>query len=144
MAIVEYELFSEDGHRVVVSGDADEPEDIEVELYSPDLLPGLSRVVERMAVGSTAEVVLEPAEAFGGYLPELVIATPASKLPPEILPDIGVKARLEIPGESDVEVTVMRTTEDTVVIDGNHPLHSQRLKCLVHLYERWEEEDDED
>ena len=144
MAIVEYELFSEDGHRVVVSGDADEPEDIEVELYSPDLLPGLSRVVERMAVGSTAEVVLEPAEGFGGYLPELVFATPASKLPPEILPDIGVKARLEIPGESDVEVTVMRTTEDTVVIDGNHPLHSQRLKCLVHLYERWEEEDDED
>ena len=52
MAIVEYELFSEDGHRVVVSGDADEPEDIEVELYSPDLLPGLSRVVERMAVGT--------------------------------------------------------------------------------------------
>ena len=62
----------------------------------------------------------------------------------EILPEIGVKARLEIPGESDVEVTVMRTTEDTVVIDGNHPLHSQRLRCLVHLYERWEEEDDDD
>ena len=144
MALVEYELFSEDGNRVVVSGDTDEPEDIEVELYSPDLLPGLSRVVDRMAVGSTAEVMLEPAEAFGGYLPELVFATPASKLPPEILPEIGVKARLEIPGESDVEVTVMRTTEDTVVIDGNHPLHSQRLKCLVHLYERWEEEDEED
>ena len=34
MAIVEYELFSEDGDRVVVSGDT-EPEDIEVELYSP-------------------------------------------------------------------------------------------------------------
>ena len=144
MAIVEYELFSEDGDRVVVSGDAEEPEDIEVELYSPDLLPGLSRVVDRMAVGSTAEIVLEPAEAFGGYLPELVFATPASKLPEEILPEIGVKARLEIPGESDVEVTVMRTTEDTVVIDGNHPLHSQRLRCLVHLYERWEEEDDDD
>ena len=73
MAIVEYELFSEDGDRVVVSGDAEEPEDIEVELYSPDLLPGLSRVVDRMAVGSTAEIVLEPAEAFGGYLPELVL-----------------------------------------------------------------------
>jgi len=144
MALVVYELFSEDGNRVVVSGDTDEPEDIEVELYSPDLLPGLSRVVDRMAVGSTAEVMLEPGEAFGGYLPELVFATPASKLPPEILPEIGVKARLEIPGESDVEVTVMRTTEDTVVIDGNHPLHSKRLKCLVHLYERWEEEDEED
>ncbi len=144
MAIVEYELFSEDGDRVVVSGDAEEPEDIEVELYSPDLLPGLSRVVDRMTAGSTAEIVLEPAEAFGGYLPELVFATPASKLPEEILPEIGVKARLEIPGESDVEVTVMRTTEDTVVIDGNHPLHSQRLRCLVHLYERWEEEDDDD
>ena len=52
-----------------------------------------------------AEIVLEPAEAFGGYLPELVFATPASKLPEEILPEIGVKARLEIPGESDVEVT---------------------------------------
>ena len=65
MAIVEYELFSEDGDRVVVSGDTEEPEDIEVELYSPDLLPGLSRVVDRMTVGSTAEIVLEPAEAFG-------------------------------------------------------------------------------
>ena len=144
MAHLEYELFTEEGHRVVVSGDREEPEDIEVQLYSPDVLPGLSRVVERMAVGSTAEVVLEPAEAFGGYLPELVFATPAAKLPADILPDIGVKARVEIPGESDVEVTIMRTTADTVVIDGNHPLHSKRLRCLVHLYERWEEEDDEE
>ena len=31
MAIVEYELLSEDGDRVVVSGDTEEPEDIEVD-----------------------------------------------------------------------------------------------------------------
>ena len=70
-------------------------EDIEVELCSPDLLPGLSRVVDRMTVGSTAEIVLEPA-ALGDI--SQLLATPASKLPEEILPEIGVKARLEIPG----------------------------------------------
>ena len=122
MAIVEYELFSEDGDRVVVSGDAEEPEDIEVELYSPDLLPGLSRVMDRMTVGSTAEIVLEPAEAFGGYLPELVFATPASKLPEEILPEIGVKARLEIPGESDVEVRNEGKQAPERKIEENRPV----------------------
>ena len=142
MAIVEYELFSEDGDRVVVSGDAEEPEDIEVELYSPDLLPGLSRVVDRMAVGSTAEIVLEPAEAFGGYLLSWFCDTGVQASRRD-LTEIGVKARLEIPGESDVEVTVARTTEDTVVIDGT--IHFIHRGCDVwFIFTRWEEEDDDD
>ena len=56
-----------------------------------------------------------------------------SRVPPEALPEIGKKQRVTIDGDAPVEVTVMRTTEEVCVVDGNHPLVGRTLNFSISL-----------
>jgi len=90
--------------------------------------------LEGKTTGESIEVRLQPEEAFGEFDAELVSAEPRRLFPDQI--EVGMQFERGAPGEegSDDEdeddyqlLTITDITEDTVIVDGNHPLAGMTL-----------------
>ena len=114
--------------------DSREDEPIELVIGENHLLPALEIALVGMASGEEKALRLAPDLAYGYYMPDLVFTVNSTRVPPDALPEVGDKRRVTIErDEEDVEVMVMRTTEQICVVDGNHPLVGKTLNFTVSL-----------
>ena len=97
------------------------------------IFPTVEEQLHGKNVGDTLTVILDPDFAFGEYDAELVRVEDKERFP---VPDVAVGMQFE--GESDdgeemLLYTVTEITDDSIVVDGNHPLAGQTLKfsCTV-------------
>ena len=97
------------------------------------IFPTVEEQLHGKNVGDTLTVILDPDFAFGEYDAELVRIDDKDRFP---VPDVAVGMQFE--GESDdgeemLLYTVTEITDDSIVVDGNHPLAGQTLKftCTV-------------
>lgn len=89
------------------------------------LFPKLQTELEGLSPGDSKSVTLEPLEAFGDYEDELVMLEPKDVFPEGI--EVGTILERE---DDDGEMTLFKVAEireDTVVVDGNHPLAGIKL-----------------
>lgn len=98
-----------------------------------NIFPAVEYELQGKDVGDQLNVTLEPENAFGEYDAQLVHVEPKSAFP---VPNVTVGMQFEGQGEQSGEMvlyTVTEVTDDTVVVDGNHPLAGQTLKfsCTV-------------
>lgn len=84
------------------------------------LFPKLQAALDGKAVGESIKVELEPDDAFGEYDADLVVLEALSVFPPDIA--VGVQVQGGAEGEEPMLYTVTDIEDDTVVLDGNHPL----------------------
>ncbi len=98
-----------------------------------NIFPTVEEQLQGKQVGDALTVILEPDFAFGEYDAELVRVEDKERFP---VPDVAVGMQFE--GESDdgeemLLYTVTEITDDSIVVDGNHPLAGQTLKfsCTV-------------
>lgn len=98
-----------------------------------NIFPTVEEQLQGKQVGDELTVILEPDFAFGEYDAELVRVEDKERFP---VPDVAVGMQFE--GESDdgeemLLYTVTEITDDSIVVDGNHPLAGQTLKfsCTV-------------
>lgn len=123
-----------DDQSVFCDSRAEEP--IELVVGENHLLPALELAIVGMAAGEEKALRLAPEHAYGHYVPDLVFTVNSSRVPPDALPEVGEKRRVTIERDNeDVDVTVMRTTEQICVVDGNHPLVGKTLNFTVNLLE---------
>ena len=92
-----------------------------------NIFPTVEEQLHGRKVGESLTVILEPEFAFGDYDADLIRVEPKDSFP---VPDIEVGMQFE--GESDdgedmLLYTVTEITDDTIVVDGNHPLAGQTL-----------------
>jgi len=100
-----------------------------------NIFPTVEEQLHGKNVGESLTVILEPEFAFGEYDAELVRVEPKDRFP---VPDVEVGMQFE--GESDdgedmLLYTVTEVTDDTIVVDGNHPLAGQTLKITCTITE---------
>lgn len=92
-------------------------------------LPGIEKALEGQEKGYSAQLVLQPEDAFGARDESLVHSIPKSEFPP------GVKVGGQLQGTDDQGreqvFTVKKIKGDTVHLDGNHPLAGQVLRFAV-------------
>jgi FKBP-type peptidyl-prolyl cis-trans isomerase SlyD len=91
------------------------------------IFPKVEEALEGKEPGYEVNVTLEPEDAFGEYVAELLRVEPRERFPEAI--DIGMRFE-GVPGENEDEAmiyTITDITPDTVVVDGNHPLAGERL-----------------
>lgn len=126
---ITYQLANSDGE---VLEQTDEPISYLHGGYD-NIFPTVEEQLQGKQVGDALTVILEPDFAFGEYDAELVRVEDKDRFP---VPDVAVGMQFE--GESDdgeemLLYTVTEITEDSVVVDGNHPLAGQTLKfsCTV-------------
>ncbi|MCL6556190.1 MAG: peptidylprolyl isomerase [Burkholderiales bacterium] len=98
-----------------------------------NIFPLVESSLQGKQPGDTVTLSLAPEDAFGEYDASLVRVEPRSVFP---VTDIRVGMQFEGGVEGSDEMilyTVTDVTEDTVVVDGNHPLagRSLRFTCTV-------------
>ena len=94
------------------------------------IFPKVEEAMHNKNKGDKVEIVLEPAEAFGEYDPELVQLEPTSAFP-----ESQLKEGMTFEGEDEkgeVIIYYIKTIADgKVEVDGNHPWAGERINFLA-------------
>jgi FKBP-type peptidyl-prolyl cis-trans isomerase SlyD len=97
------------------------------------IFPKVEEALEGKDVGQEVDLTLEPEDAFGEYDADLLRVEPRDRFPETL--EVGMQFE-GVPGEKEEEAriyVITDVTDDTVVVDANHPLAGERLwfKCSV-------------
>lgn len=97
------------------------------------IFPRIEEALEGKEAGFKTMLQLDPREAFGDYDVDLVRVESRSKFPEPI--EVGMRFEGVPEDETeDIEIlTVTDLTEDTVILDGNHPLAGVALRFDVEI-----------
>lgn len=98
------------------------------------VLQGIEDAIEGQPSGFSTTIHLEPEDAFGDYDADLVHLAPRGAFPDNLEPGMGFQG---IPGQEDDGHVYIATefTDETVVLDGNHPLAGLALRFELRVIE---------
>lgn len=108
---------------------------LEFELGSGQVIPGFDNAVDGMNVGDSKTVAIPPEEAYGVRHEQLVQEVPKSALPEELSPEVGMQLQSQSPDGQVMLLLVTEVADDTLTVDGNHPLAGQTLNFDIELVE---------
>lgn len=120
----------EDGTQFDTSKDRDP---LEFSLGTGQVIPGFDKAVEGMAVGESKEVSIPPDEAYGQKHDQLVQDVPKTALPGDLTPEVGMRLQSQTPDGQVMQLTVTAVDDDTITVDGNHPLAGETLNFEIDL-----------
>ena len=109
-----------------------ERDPLKFELGSGQVIPGFEAAVMGMEVGEEVTTTIPAAEAYGPHRDELLIEVPKTQLPDEMDPQVGDVLEAAA-GEQTTRVVVTELRDDTIVVDGNHPLAGKDLTFDIEL-----------
>jgi len=91
------------------------------------IIPGLEKALEGHAPGDNLQVTVQPEEAYGEIDPRMIQQVPREAMAG--IPDLAVGMTLQADdGTGNVHhVVVKEVGDDTVTVDGNHPLAGKVL-----------------
>ena len=117
-----------------------EREPIEFILGQDTVIPGFEQAVIGMEVGESKDVSIPPEDGFGEYSEDLVVNIEKTMLPPDINPELGMQLEVS-PEEASSEeetprvFTIADIAEDSITLDGNHPLAGAEIAFKIELLE---------
>jgi len=91
-----------------------------------NLIPGLEARLEGHGKGEPFDVTLAAADGYGERDERLVQKIQRNQLPPTIDLELGLELQARGP-QGDLVVTVVAIEDQTVTLDGNHPLAGMEL-----------------
>ncbi|MCB0367418.1 MAG: peptidylprolyl isomerase [Bdellovibrionaceae bacterium] len=107
-----------------------------------NIIPGLESELEGKTIGDALKVTVAPAQAYGERNDKLINEVPRTELAQ--IPDLQVGIQLQAQSPQGVQIfTVTAVGDDTVTLDGNHPLAGMTLHFdvqIVHVRKATEEE----
>ena len=112
-----------------------ERDPLEFTLGDKDLLAGFENGVVGMKPGESRSVTLEPENAFGDRREDLLLKLPKTEFPENITPSVGLQLKLSNASGDDMTVVITEVGEDSVTLDGNHPLSGQTVTFDIELLE---------
>lgn len=118
----------------IFAGTADD-EPLEFKLGEGRILTGIENAVVGMDVGETKSVTVPPEEGFGQRRAELIQEVGREDLPKGIDPKVGQRFQIPQPQGQPMELMVVEVTQETVTLDGNHPLADKELTFDLELVE---------
>lgn len=100
-----------------------------------EVIPGFEAAVTGMVTGEKRTVTIPATKAYGQKLPERVEEIDRARLPKTLNPHVG--DRLEITGHDNSRriVEVVAVTDQTLILDGNHPLAGKDLTFDIAMLE---------
>jgi peptidylprolyl isomerase len=109
-------------------------EAMEFTLGQGQLIPGFEKAVLGMKPGDSATTRIAADDAYGPVQEDRIVVLQRSEMPQNIDPKVGQRLQFGSP-EGRVVVLVTATTDETVTVDGNHPLAGKDLTFEITLAE---------
>jgi len=85
------------------------------------IIPGLEKALTGLKPGEKKHITVAPEEGYGLYDAKRKLTVPKANVPPEV--KVGTVLR----SQDGQPATVLEITEDSVVVDTNHPLAGKPL-----------------
>jgi FKBP-type peptidyl-prolyl cis-trans isomerase SlpA len=99
-------------------------EPIDVTLGEGKLIKGFESGLIDMSEGEKKTIEIEPQDAYGDIILELINEIPKSNVPEGVQADETLQA---MGPQGPVNVKVVEVREETVILDANHPLAGKKL-----------------
>lgn len=99
-----------------------------------NIIPGLESALEGKAKGDKLNVSIEPKEAYGEVMAELVQTVPVTQFDSPENVKVGAQFQVQM-GQGMGIATIKEVNGDQVTLDMNHPLAGQTLHFAVEVVE---------
>jgi peptidylprolyl isomerase len=130
-AKVHYKGTLKDG-SVFDSSEGKEP--LAFEIGAGQVIAGFENAVRDMDVGETRTVTIESKEAYGPVRDDMIASIPKGEFPKHIEPQQGMMLQMRTE-QGSLPIKIVDVTDDTVKVDGNHPLAGEDLSFELTLVE---------
>jgi len=108
---------------------------LEFTLGSGEVIPGFDAGVLGLAIGETKTIHIPVEEAYGERNEDIVAVVPRADLPPHIQPEVGQQLEVSQADGQVFSVVITDVNDQTITIDGNHPLAGRALNFDLKLVE---------
>jgi len=108
-------------------------EPLEFTLGSGQVITGFDKAVEGMAVGDSKSVNIPPEDAYGPRHDQMIQDVPKSALPDNLEPTEGMALQARGQDGRVISLTVTSVGEESITVDGNHPLAGKSLNFDIRL-----------
>ena len=98
-----------------------------------NIIPGLENALTGKAVGDSMTVAVSAAEGYGEVQQELIQDVPRTSFQGVEQIEVGMQFEAQTGQGGTVPVTVTAVTDETVTVDGNHPLAGKNLNLMYPL-----------
>jgi len=110
-------------------------EPLEFTLGQDEMIGGFEQAVVGMSLGENKTVTIPSDDAYGERNESMVQQVPRSAIPPEIELAPGMMLQAQGPDGETLRFTVADFDEESVTVDGNHPLAGRDLVFELELVE---------
>jgi FKBP-type peptidyl-prolyl cis-trans isomerase SlyD len=98
-----------------------------------NIIPGLENALAGKGAGDELSVSIPPEEAYGVRDEARIQAVPRAMFPDDVEIEVGMQFHAQNPDSHAMMVTVAKVEDDSVTVDGNHPLASVQLNFEVRI-----------
>jgi peptidylprolyl isomerase len=108
---------------------------LEFEIGAGQVIPGFEAAIDGMNIGDKVTVTIPCDEAYGPHRDEMVLEAPRTEIPDDLDPKVGQQLQLQHPSGQAIPVVITEVSDETITLDGNHPLAGQDLTFDLELVE---------
>lgn len=127
---VEFSGTTREGQLITPEG---EPQKLEFTVGEGQVIPGIEEAVIGMAPGENKSFEVPMDKGFGPYNKDMVAELDRKSIPPEQPVAPGQSMELHRADGQKLPAIILDVTEETVMIDANHPLAGRDLKFELKL-----------
>ncbi|ADY30102.1 MULTISPECIES: FKBP-type peptidyl-prolyl cis-trans isomerase [Cellulophaga] len=102
-------------------------EPLEFTLGQGQLIPGFEKGVLDMKLNEKKTITIAKEEAYGEVNEALIQEVKKSELPQDMEPKVGMGLVSKAPDGREMNLMVVEVKDESIVIDGNHPLAGKDL-----------------
>ncbi|MGK0412479.1 MAG: FKBP-type peptidyl-prolyl cis-trans isomerase 2 [Polaribacter sp.] len=102
-------------------------EPIELTLGQGQIIPGFEKGLIDMKVKEKKTITIEKEEAYGDINAALIQEVQKTALPQDMTPEVGMGLVSKSPDGQEMNLVVIEVKDESIVIDGNHPLAGKDL-----------------
>jgi len=110
-------------------------EPMQFTLGQGQVFPGFEKGLIDMKLNEKKTITITKDEAYGEINQDLIQEVNKSELPQDMAPEVGMGLVSKTPDGQEMNLMVVEVKEETIVIDGNHPLAGKDLVFDIEVLE---------
>ncbi|UMB61102.1 peptidylprolyl isomerase [Lutibacter sp. A80] len=111
--------------QIFDSSEGKEP--IEFTLGQGQIIPGFEKGLIDMKLNEKKTITIPEAEAYGPVNNQLIQEVQKNQLPQDMEPQVGMGLVSKTPDGREMNLLVIEVKDESIVVDGNHPLAGKDL-----------------